>query len=131
MQIRVLLKRLRNEAGVPSYAHGPVEDAGVDLAYCGDAAITLAPGSRAAFPTGIAIELPIGFEGQIRSRSGLALNRGLVVLNAPGTVDPGFRGEIVVILINMSEGSRNGAAVRANRAISYCPLRYSFVRGDD
>ena len=87
---------------MPRYAHGPMEDAGLDLMYFGDEALVLAPGARVLIPTGIAIQLPPGFEGQIRPRSGLALSRGLTVLNAPGTVDPGYRGEVSVLLINLS-----------------------------
>ena len=101
MEIRVPMMRVRDGAVRPEYAHGPAEDAGLDLTYCGAEVVVLAPGERAALPTGIAIELPAGFEGQIRSRSGLALKKGIVVLNAPGTIDPSFRGEIVVILINL------------------------------
>ncbi len=62
----------------------------------------LEPGDRAAIPTGIAVEIPRGFEGQIRPRSGLALHQGLGVLNSPGTIDPDYRGEVKVILINSS-----------------------------
>jgi dUTP pyrophosphatase len=62
----------------------------------------LPPGGRAAIGTGIALQLPSGFEGQIRARSGLALHRGLTVLNGPGTIDPGYRGEVSVILVNLS-----------------------------
>jgi dUTP pyrophosphatase len=102
MEIRVCFKRLRPNATVPTYAHGSAEDAGLDLTYCGSDTLELAPGARILCPTGIAIQLPQGFEGQIRSRSGLAISRGLTVLNAPGTIDPGYRGEISVLLINLS-----------------------------
>jgi dUTP pyrophosphatase len=102
LELKALVKKLRPDALLPASAHGPREDAGFDLRYIGDEAMVLAPGARAAFPTGIAIELPPGFEGQIRPRSGLALTRGVTVLNAPGTIDPGFRGEITVLLINLS-----------------------------
>jgi len=79
------------------------EDAsGMDLvaALPADAEVVLAPGARALVPTGLAIELPKGFEAQIRPRSGLALQEGLTVLNSPGTVDADYRGEIGVILVN-------------------------------
>ena len=102
MEVRAFVKRLRPDAALPTYAHGPHEDAGLDLMYCGKETVMLAPGARASCPTGIAIQLPPGFEGQVRPRSGLALSRGLTVLNAPGTVDPGYRGEITVLLINLS-----------------------------
>jgi dUTP pyrophosphatase len=102
MEVRAFVKRLHPEATLPIYAHGSQEDAGLDLTYCGTEALVLPAGTRVMCPTGIAIQLPPGFEGQIRPKSGLALNRGLTVLNAPGTVDPGYRGEIAVLLINLS-----------------------------
>ena len=103
MNVEIRIKRLRVSAAIPEYAHGPAEDAGLDLTFCGDHPITLAAGARALFTTGISLEIPVGFEGQIRSRSGLALSRGLIVLNAPGTIDPGYRGEVGVILVNLSD----------------------------
>lgn len=75
-------------------------DSGADLFACLNEPLTLLPGNRALVPTGIAIELPLSYEGQVRSRSGLAANHGLAVLNAPGSIDFLYRGEIKVILIN-------------------------------
>ncbi|TPV95555.1 MAG: dUTP diphosphatase [Myxococcales bacterium FL481] len=78
--------------------------AGIDLAAClgGDEEIVrIAPGARAAVPTGIAVAIPVGFEGQVRPRSGLARDFGVTVLNAPGTIDADYRGELVVLLINL------------------------------
>jgi dUTP pyrophosphatase len=106
MDLDVRFKKLRLDAVVPTYAHGSEEDAGLDLAFCADHPTTIAPGERSLLPTGIAIELPSGFEGQIRPRSGLALARGLTVLNAPGTIDPGYRGEIRVLLVNLGGTSQ-------------------------
>jgi dUTP pyrophosphatase len=77
--------------------------AGADLRARLEAALTLAPGDRAAVPTGLRIELPPGYEAQVRPRSGLALDRGLTCLNSPGTIDSDYRGEIKVILINLSK----------------------------
>jgi dUTP pyrophosphatase len=74
--------------------------AGMDLRAAIRTSLTLAPGKRALVPTGIAIALPVGFEGQVRPRSGLALRHGVTVLNAPGTIDADFRGELAVLLIN-------------------------------
>ena len=74
--------------------------AGLDLAAAVDAPVTLAPGARALVPTGIAIELPVGYEAQVRPRSGLALKHGVTCLNSPGTIDADYRGEVSVILIN-------------------------------
>jgi dUTP pyrophosphatase len=81
---------------LPAYAHPG--DAGADLFAAVD--VEIEPGARAVVPTGIAIELPVGFVGLIHPRSGLAARLGVTVLNAPGTVDAGYRGEIMVILIN-------------------------------
>jgi len=75
--------------------------AGVDLPAAVEERLTLAPGERAAVPTGFALALPPGYEGQVRPRSGLALRHGLTVANAPGTIDADFRGEVCVILINL------------------------------
>lgn len=96
MNIRI--KRLHPDAELPHYAHGPLEDAGMDLRAVEDA--VLEPGVPAAIPTGLTIELPPGCEAQVRPRSGLALKHAITVANAPGTIDPGYRGEIRVILLN-------------------------------
>jgi len=95
-QVRVLLHNLDPDLPAPSYAHP--DDAGADLrARTG---VTLAPGERATVPTGIAIALPPGWVGLVHPRSGLAARHGVTVVNAPGTVDAGFRGEITVTLLN-------------------------------
>jgi dUTP pyrophosphatase len=90
------VKRLSAEAVMPAYAHPG--DAGLDL-YAAVAA-SLEPGERKLIGTGISIELPPGTEGNVRPRSGLALKHGITVLNSPGTIDCGYRGEVGVILIN-------------------------------
>jgi dUTP pyrophosphatase len=72
--------------------------AGVDL--CADVEVTLAPGQRALVPTGLLLEIPPGYEGQVRPRSGLALRHGVTVLNAPGTIDSDYRGEVSALLIH-------------------------------
>lgn len=77
--------------------------AGFDLRAAVDAPLELAPGRRALVPTGISIEIPPGFEGQVRARSGLALRHGIALVNAPGTIDADYRGEIGVILVNLGE----------------------------
>lgn len=94
----VKIKKLHPDAVIPRYAHGANEDAGMDLVATED--MYLPPFEPRAIPTGIAISLPAGYEAQVRSRSGLALKHNVVVANAPGTIDPGFRGEIKVILVN-------------------------------
>jgi len=98
--MKIILKRLPHgrDLALPHYAtHGA---AGLDLIAAVEEEIELLPGQRAAIPCGIAIELPHGYEAQVRPRSGLALNQGVTVLNAPGTIDSDYRGEVKAILIN-------------------------------
>jgi len=78
--------------------------AGLDLMADIVEPVDLAPGARALIPTGLAIELPAGFEAQIRPRSGLALRHGITLLNSPGTIDADYRGEIMVLLVNLGNG---------------------------
>lgn len=92
----VAFKKLNPQAVIPAYAHPG--DAGMDLSA--SEPVDLQPGEYAMVPTGLAIELPSGTEAQVRPRSGLAAKHGVTVLNAPGTIDEGYRGEIKVILIN-------------------------------
>ena len=91
--------KLQPEAHLPEYAHGPEEDAGMDLRATAGA--VLEPGIPQAIPTGLAIEVPPGYEAQLRPRSGLALKHAITLPNAPATIDPGYRGEIKVILLNL------------------------------
>jgi dUTP pyrophosphatase len=97
MQIRI--KRLVPEAKLPSYAHGSGEDAGMDVCALEDA--LLEPNLPVAVPTGLALEIPSGYEAQVRPRSGLALRHAITLPNAPATIDPGYRGELKVILLNL------------------------------
>jgi dUTP pyrophosphatase len=97
--MKIRLKRLVPEAVLPHYAHGPAEDAGMDLRSVAD--VRLEPGVPHLVPTGLAIEVPPGYEAQIRPRSGLALKHAITLPNAPATIDPGYRGEVRVILLNL------------------------------
>jgi dUTP pyrophosphatase len=97
--MRIAIERLHPKAILPSYAHGPIEDAGMDLHAV--ERVTLEPGVPAFVPTGLAIELPPGYEAQVRPRSGLALRHAITMPNAPATIDPGYRGEIRIILLNL------------------------------
>lgn len=97
MKIKIVNKST-NET--PAYATAGA--AGFDLRANLESPITLKAGERKLIPTGLFMEIPLGYEGQVRTRSGLALKRGLVVLNSPGTVDADYRGEVGVILINQS-----------------------------
>jgi dUTP pyrophosphatase len=101
--VKVLIKRLANGHDLPMPHYATKGAAGLDLLAAIDGEMVLDPGKRAGVPTGIAIELPMGAEAQVRPRSGLALNHGVTCLNAPGTVDCDYRGEIKVILINHGE----------------------------
>jgi dUTP pyrophosphatase len=93
------IKRLRNyEISLPSYM--TPHAAGMDLYAALDSELVLNPGERALVPTGIALAIPDGYEAQIRPRSGMALHHGITLVNSPGTIDPDYRGEICVILIN-------------------------------
>ena len=86
-------------AVLPRYVHGPQEDAGMDLTSVEE--VTLEPGVPRAVATGLTVELPPGWEAQVRPRSGLALKHAISMPNAPGTIDPGYRGELRVLLINL------------------------------
>lgn len=102
--LKVLLKWLPHGTGLPLPAQQSAGAAGIDLmAALGDETVTLRPGERAIVPCGFSMALPEGFEGQVRPRSGLAAKHGVTVLNAPGTIDADYRGEIKVILINHGE----------------------------
>ena len=95
------IQKLRPDAVLPKYAHGPHEDAGMDLCAVEDA--TLEPGVPRLVPTGLTVEIPPGYEAQMRPRSGLALKHAITMPNAPGTIDPGYRGELRVILLNLGQ----------------------------
>jgi dUTP pyrophosphatase len=98
----VQIRRIRrNSPPAPQYQSE--QAAGLDLAADLDEALTLAPRERAAVPSGIAVAIPAGFEGQVRARSGRALSEGLGLVNAPGTIDADYRGEIKVIVINLGD----------------------------
>lgn len=95
----VRFRRLRPAAVLPKYM--TTGAAGMDLVSAAEASVLLGPGDRAGIPTGWAVEIPPGFEGQVRPRSGLAAKAGISVPNAPGTIDSDYRGEVVVLLVNL------------------------------
>jgi dUTP pyrophosphatase len=102
-EVEVRLSRLPHSADLPLPSYQSVAAAGLDLvaAVATDAPVVIAPGRWAAIPTGLALELPPGTEGQVRPRSGLAAQHGITVLNAPGTIDADYRGEVKVLLVNL------------------------------
>lgn len=98
--MKIAIQRLAHGADLPLPAYGTSGAAGLDLLAAIDGDMVLQPGAVAAVPAGIAIALPAGFEAQVRPRSGLAFKNGVTVLNAPGTIDCDYRGEVKAILIN-------------------------------
>src|SRR6202451_1381827 len=117
------IRRLREDAVIPRHAHGPEEDAGMDLHSV--EAVTLLPGETKLVATGLAIELPAGYEAQVRPRSGLALKHAITVPNAPATIDPGYRGEIKVILLNL--GRENYEIHSGDRIAQMVIARYEAI----
>ena len=94
--------RVRKSA-LPLPAYQTAHAAGMDLMADVEGPVTLKPGERAAIPTGVALQIPEGFEGQVRPRSGRAISEGLALVNAPGTIDADYRGEVKVVLINLGD----------------------------
>ena len=125
--LKVRIRKLHPNALVPRYAHGPAEDAGMDLHAV--AAVALEPGRTALVPTGIAIELPPGYEAQIRPRSGLSLKYSITLPNSPATIDPGYRGEIRVILLNL--GSETFVIEPGERIAQMVIARYEAVEWEE
>lgn len=131
MQVEIKVKKLRDHALLPQ----PQSEraAGADLYICWEevAQKMIWPGERILVPTGLAVEVPQGYEGQVRPRSGLALNKGLTVLNAPGTIDPDYRGEIGIVLINHGEDAialKNGD--RIAQLVIAPIVRATFIQAD-
>jgi dUTP diphosphatase len=125
--MRLKIKKLTSDACLPEYAHGPDEDAGMDLRSV--ERVVLAPGVPRTVATGLAIELPSGYEAQIRPRSGLALKHAITLPNAPATIDPGYRGEIKVILLNL--GANDYVIERGDRIAQMVIARYEAVEWDE
>lgn len=121
----VHIERLPHAAGLPLPAYETAGSAGMDLraALADDQPLTLAPGARALVPTGLKIALEAGYEAQVRPRSGLALKHGITCLNAPGTVDSDYRGEVGVILANL--GSESFVIRRGERIAQMVIARYA------
>ena len=101
--MRVRIQRLPAARDLPLPSHASAGSAGFDLRAAIAEEVVLRPGERLLVPTGLVLEIPPGWEGQVRPRSGLALRHGVGVVNAPGTIDSDYRGEVAVILINLGE----------------------------
>lgn len=125
--MKIRIKRLTPEAAIPHYAHGPEEDAGMDLRST--ASVVLEPNIPQAVPTGIAIEVPPGFEAQVRPRSGLALKHAITLPNSPATIDPGYRGEVRVIMLNL--GKENYTVHAGDRIAQLIIARYEAVEWEE
>jgi dUTP pyrophosphatase len=97
--ITVKVNKLNNQATIPSYMSSGA--AGCDVCACLESTLVVKPGERHAIPTGLSVEIPQGYEIQVRPRSGLAFKKGLTVVNAPGTIDSDYRGEVKVLIINL------------------------------
>lgn len=127
--MKIKFKKLHPDAIVPKYAHGPEEDAGMDLYAVED--VTLLANEAQVVKTGLSIELPAGHEAQIRSRSGLSLKSGVTVANSPGTVDPGYRGELGVILTWSGRSGTDNTWRKVPMDGSPLPPRaYTVAKGD-
>jgi dUTP pyrophosphatase len=125
MKIRV--KKLNPGAHLPEYAHGPLEDAGMDVRSV--EGVVLNPGIPKAVSTGLSFEIPSGYEMQVRPRSGLALKHAVTLPNAPGTIDPGYRGELKVIMLN---AGRERYEIHAGDKIAQLVVaRYEAVEWDE
>jgi dUTP pyrophosphatase len=126
-----IIVRFVAEAGASAPEYKTAGSAGADLRALLARSVTLAPGERAAVPTGIRIELPPGYEAQVRPRSGLALQKGITCLNSPGTVDSDYRGELKVILVNL--GSEPATIAPGDRIaqIVVAPIVRALFEGAD
>jgi dUTP diphosphatase len=121
---RVLVRRLPGN-DLPAPVRASSGSSGMDLRACVPQPVVLAPGQRALIPTGFAIALPDGYEAQVRPRSGLALERGLTMLNSPGTIDADYRGEVRLIAVNL--GAEPITIQRGDRIAQMVIHRVPFV----
>jgi dUTP pyrophosphatase len=113
MTVEIRIRRLARAEGLPFPNYATTGAAGADLCAAVDGDLVIAPGERVAVPTGLVLEIPDGFEGQVRPRSGLAIRHGLTVVNAPGTIDSDYRGELKVLIVNL--GSKPATIGRGER----------------
>jgi dUTP pyrophosphatase len=103
MSITLRIKKLDHAKELPLPTYATADSAGMDLRSASMEPVVISPGQRALVPTGLVMEIPRGFEGQVRPRSGLALKHGISLANTPGTIDSDYRGELKVIMINLGE----------------------------
>ena len=129
--VTVLLQRLPHGADLPLPAYETEGAAGLDLRAAISGSLSLVPGERALVPTGLAMQLPAGFEGQVRPRSGLAFKHGVTCLNTPGTIDSDYRGPLGVILLNAGSAAFTvGHGDRIAQMVVAPVIRATFAMGD-
>ena len=132
VNVEIRIRRLGHAVGLPLPAYATDGAAGADLCAAVDGEMIIEPGDRAAVPTGLVLEIPQGYEGQVRPRSGLAIKAGLTIVNAPGTIDSDYRGELKVLMVNL--GSEPVSINRGDRIaqLLVAPvIRASFVEAED
>jgi dUTP pyrophosphatase len=130
--VNVRIRRLAHAEGLPLPAYATDGAAGADLCAAVESELVLEPGQRTAVPTGLVVEIPEGYEGQVRPRSGLAIKAGLTIVNAPGTIDSDYRGELKVLMVNL--GSDPASINRGDRIaqLLVAPVtRASFIEAED
>ena len=127
-KISISITKLNNSEDLPLPQHATTYSAGVDLVAAINEDLLIKPNQRILIPTGIAISIPEGFEGQVRPRSGLAVRNGITVINAPGTIDSDYRGEIKVPIINL--GSEDFIVERGMRIAQLIIARYERIVWD-
>jgi len=129
--VEVRIRRLPHAEGLPLPAYATDGAAGADLCAAVEAEMILGPGERAAVPTGLVLEIPDGYEGQVRPRSGLAISAGLTIVNAPGTIDNDYRGELKILLVNLGSDSISiGRGDRIAQLLVAPVTRASFTETD-
>ena len=132
MMIDIRVLRLPHAEGLPLPVYATGGAAGADVCAAVDSPIVIGPGERQAVPTGLVLEIPDGFEGQVRPRSGLAIRHGLTVVNAPGTIDSDYRGELKVLLVNLGTDAVSIARGDRIAQLVIAPVtRAAFVKTDD
>jgi dUTP pyrophosphatase len=127
--MRVRIKRLPGARDLPLPSRASPGSAGFDLRAAIDGEVVLRPGERLLVPTGVVLEIPAGWEGQVRPRSGLALRHGIGIVNAPGTIDSDYRGEVAVLLINL--GDADFRLRRGDRVAQLVIARVETVEWDE
>jgi len=130
--IEVRIQRLPHGEELPLPIYATEGAAGADLCAAVEGELILEPGERAAVPTGLVVEIPAGYEGQVRPRSGLAIQAGLTIVNAPGTIDSDYRGELKVLMVNLgSDPVTIGRGERIAQFVVAPATRASFIETED